>query len=76
MFAQLGQYAPCGFWMEESDVQALRSFARMCVDEPHAFGFHLAQRFFYALRSKSDVVDAFSSFFNEFGDGAFFAGRL
>jgi hypothetical protein len=62
--------------MQEGDVEAFSSGARLLVDQLHAFRGGFVKSNLYIGRSKSDVVNAFAALLDKLGDGAIGARRL
>ena len=63
LFAQLGQNAACAFGMQESNVQALGTFARSLVDEADAFLVAFSQRVGHAvLNAESHMMHTLVAF--------------
>ena len=79
MLAELNQSTSCGLGMQETDVQALGTTARSCVNHAAALLLNLVQGTGNTiLNAESNVLDTTTAtiLLNKLGNGAFGSGSL
>lgn len=73
-FAELDEDAQGGFGVQKCDIRLMSAGARLFIYQSDAIGFGFCEGCWEVFHGKGDMMDAFSSFLDSFGDGAFRGG--